>query len=139
MTEFVTVARVEAGKLKIRDLQHFNAGLSKMRDGEVLVTVSKPYAVRSKEQNNFWWGTVIERFSEHTGYSPNQMHDVLKTELIGQHMLIPDFGGVIVREITIPGSTRKMSTVQFSELIEKAQAFGAELGLYVPSPNEVEP
>lgn len=136
VTEFVTGCRLERGKLKIRDLDHFNAGLASMRDGEYLLTVAKAFATRSPQQNNFWWGVVIERFCEKLGNTPKAMHDILKTELIGEHYLIPDMNGVIVREVTIPGSTAKLTTVKFSELIENAQAFGAELGINVPNPGE---
>jgi hypothetical protein len=40
---------------------------------------------RSLSQNSYYWGIVVAMLAEAAGYSPEEMHDALKFELLRVH------------------------------------------------------
>lgn len=138
--EFVTVARLEAGKLKIRDLQHFNAGLAAMKDGEVLVTVAHPKATRSSRLNRLYWAGYIGPFSEHTGYTPMEVHEYLKQRFLSaqaKRLVIADAQGEVRDDAKIPAITTSTLTEQeFKDYLRNIEALALDLGVLVGSHRE---
>lgn len=128
----VYTGRIVKGKLHVKAWKALG-----LRDGPVVITVERARATRSLAQNAFWWSAVVPAFAEHCGYTPMEMHEVLKQELLPQirELVNPKTGEV--KEHIIGGSTRKLNKLEFCELIERAQQLGSEMGIYIPSPNEV--
>lgn len=93
------------------------------------VTIREPKKSRSINQNKYYW-TLVNILSPHTGYSPDDLHDVLKVKFLG------------VREIQFKGntyliakSTAGLTTKEFTEYLDKVHALGLELGVTLPQPN----
>lgn len=83
---------------------------------------------RSKQQNNYYWGVVIEILANEFGYTKDEMHDTIKF--------------IFMRE-EIPGkpihvkSTTELDTKETEELYEKIRIWSAtNYGIYIPLPNE---
>jgi hypothetical protein len=132
----VASATVQGGKLYIRNRRAFDQQIAQMREGwEIELTVKRRRATRSIEQNRYYWGVVVELISEHTGYTPDEMHDVLKALFIPKRLALQDGNGVVQNEIVIGGSTRTMNKLEFGDYIESIRRWAAEtLDVVIPDP-----
>lgn len=135
--DFVTTGAVEGGKLLLRNRKAFNEALSSMKDGEVLVTVARARATRSLSQNAWYWGVIVELISEHTGYTPDEVHELLKAKFIPKKLAVQDGNGEIKGEFVIGGSTQKLNKLTFGEYCEAIRQWAAQdLDIVIPDPVE---
>ena len=135
MIEFYEVGgTVKDRKLVLtrRERWNLNRALTQFKDGPVTLRIEIEQRKRSHAQNRFWHGIVIPLFAEHCGNSLAEMKDALSLELIPRTVHALDG-----TEKTIPGHTSSLSVEQFNDLIARAQQLGAEMGIYIPDPNEV--
>jgi hypothetical protein len=134
MTEVVTTGFVEKGHLTIRNREAFRGQLRHLR-GEVVVTVERKHAIRSLEQNAYWWGVCVHLVSEHTGYTPNEVHELTKQMFLPKKLCFTDDNGVVKGEYVIGGTTTRLNKIQFGEFIEAFRRWAAEdLGVIIPDP-----
>lgn len=130
-----TTGTVRKGRLEIRRRKDFAAGLKRMRDGEVAVTVMPLKASRSGQQNRWYWGVIVELLSEHTGYTPDEVHEVLKAKFLPKRLAVADGNGAIRGEFVIGGTTTKLDKIAFGEFCEAVRRWAAEdLGVVIPDP-----
>ena len=135
--DVVTTGAVEGGKLLIRNRKAFAEGLSSMKDGEVIVKVERVRATRSLNQNAWYWGVIVELISEHTGYTPDEIHELLKAKFIPKRLAVAKGNGEIVDEFVIGGTTMKLNKVEFGEYCENVRRWAAEtLDVVIPDPQE---
>ena len=118
------------------DWNHFLDYLLNLRGkGKLTVTIQKYRKKRSQDANAYYWACVVQPLAEHTGYTPNEMHD----ELLGTY-----YGW---EQRTIKGHTREYprrrsttpqvaDTLDFMGLIQTGQAVAAELGVRLPDQEE---
>ena len=134
----VATAVVDGGRLKIRNRRLFDAEIASLRDGwEVQIAVKRLRATRSLEQNAYYFGVVVQLLSQHTGYTPDEIHDLLKAKFIPKRLAVCDGNGVIQDEIVLGGSTRKMNKLEFGEYIDSIREWAAEtLDLVIPDPDK---
>lgn len=112
--------------------------ISTFKDGTKLdVIIRKHSSKRSNEQNAYYWGVVIPILADYFGHdNPEDMHEDLKLKFNPvQSKLNP--------EITIGGTTTKMSTVDFysadDSYVERICRWAAgEYQIYIPPPKRVE-
>lgn len=136
MADFSTTGRVEGFVLKLRNRKAFDAALQKLEGKEVIVGISRARANRSLNQNAWYWGVIVELLSEHTGYTPDEMHEALKAKFIPKRLAIQDGNGVIKDDLVIGGSTTGMNKSEFGEYCESIRRWAAEdLGLDIPDPS----
>jgi hypothetical protein len=136
VSDVVTTGSIRKGRLDLRNRKAFNASLKRMRDGEVLVTVEKIKAARSQQQSRWYWGVIVELLSEHTGYSPDEIHEVLKAKFLPKKLAVSDGNGEIVDEFVIGGSSARLDKNEFSEFCESIRRWAAEdLGVVIPDPD----
>jgi hypothetical protein len=137
----VASAEVKSGKLYIRNRRAFDDQIARLDERwELEVTVKRQRATRSQQQNRYYWGVVVHLLSEHTGYTPDEMHEFLKMKFIPKTLAVCDGNGVIVDEFVIGGSTREMNTIQFGEYVEEIKQWAAqELDVVIPDPDEDAP
>ena len=137
-TDVVASAAVKNGRLILHNRRAFDQAISQFRDGaEVEIEVTIRRTTRSQQQNRFYWGVLVHLLSEHTGYTPDEVHEFLKMKFIPKRLALSDHNGEITDEFVIGGSTRKMNTVQFGEFMDECRRFAAEaLDVYIPDPNE---
>lgn len=131
-------AEIRSGRLFIRNRKAFDAQIAQLREGwELEVTVKRQRATRSQQANRFYWGVVIHLLSEHTGYTPDEVHDFCKMKFIPKRLAVQNGNGVIQDEFVLGGSTREMNTVDFYEYVDAIRQWAAEeLDVVTPYPDE---
>ena len=129
-------ATIKKGKLELVNKEQFDMHLLTLPE-EVYVTVKsiKERENRSNQQNRYYWGCVIKLFSEHLGYTADEMHEILRVKFL----LRPVFVMKNLDTVCIPKSTTSLTTVEFEEYITSIREWASiEFGCYLPIPNEVE-
>jgi hypothetical protein len=135
VSEIVATGLIRKGRLEIRQRQRFAESLKRMRDGEVLVTVQRVRAARSLQQSRWYWGVIVEAISEHTGYTPDEIHDVLKAKFLPKRLAVTDGNGEVKGEFVIGGTTTTLDKLEFGEYCESIRRWAAEdLGIVIPDP-----
>lgn len=100
------------------------------RDGkDVMVRFARPVKVRSNNQNRLYWGVYLAALAEHTGHTPEELHDVLKA------MFLPrEFVTIGKLEIEVVKSTTKLTTDEFAKYLTQIEAWcNQELGIRLPT------
>lgn len=88
---------------------------------------AKPKKSRSNQQNRYYWGVVCKLVSDHTGYMPEEVHQIMAEKFLSYEK----DGRVFTR------STTKLKTAEFEDYMEKCRRWAAmELQVYIPLPNE---
>ena len=135
MTEIVTTARVQRGKLTVRAWNRVQRQLERSKDGEYVIRIERRHAHRSQQQNRFYWGVCVHLVSEHTGYDPDEVHQLAKQMFLPKTLALADGNGEVVGEYVLGGSTTKLNTVEFGEFIERFRRWAAEmLDVVIPDP-----
>ena len=133
--EVVTTGFVRKGRLEIRQRKGLQESLKRLADGEVLVTIARVKAARSTQQNRWYWGVIVDLLSEYTGFTPDEMHEVLKAKFLPKKLAVADQNGVIRGEYVIGGTTTKLDKVEFGEFCESVRRWAAEeLDVIIPDP-----
>lgn len=133
----VATAQKKGGRLWIRNRRSFDEQVAKLDERwELEVTVTRLRATRSPQANRFYWGVVIEALSQHTGYTPEEMHDLCKAQFLPKKLAVCDGNGEVVGEYVLGGSTRQLKTNEFYEYVERVRQWAAELDCYIPDPSE---
>jgi hypothetical protein len=136
VSEVVTTGFVRKGRLEIRNRKRFTGELSRMRDGEVLVMITKKHATRSAQANRYYWGVVVELLAQHTGYTPEEIHEILKARFIPKKLSVANGNGEIKGEFVIGGTTTSMNKLEFGEYITSIRQWAAEeLDVVIPDPD----
>lgn len=89
----------------------------------------KPYKKgRSGRQNKLYW-SLIGIIAKELGYDTDDLHTAIKVRFLGTTEKF-----VAGQLVTIPKSTRTLNTKEFTDLIDKIYALGAEMGVRLPVP-----
>lgn len=125
---------VRKGRLRIVRSDVFAAQLSELRDGPVELRVSRQRATRSTSANARYWVGIVAPIAEHTGYSPEEIHEILKAKFLPKRLAVQDGNGEIRGEFVIGGTTTTLTPADFSEYCDRAERWAAEdLGVRFPS------
>jgi len=105
-------------------------------DGPVTLTVARPQATRSQQANAYYWAVVVQALADHTGYTPDEMHDVLKVKFLPKAVALNAANGRVVGDFVIGGSTTALLSFQFSDYIEQIRQWAFEaLDCDIPPPD----
>jgi hypothetical protein len=121
----------DQGKLSLYHPDIFKREVKRLAGKRVDVTVKQHRETRSSQANRYYFGVVIKLIAEHCGYEPDEMHEVLA------------FRFLRIEDDPITGSPRrkrtpKTNTKEFADYVDQCIRFGAELGVVIPLPHEVE-
>ena len=107
------------GKLHLNSVEHARMRelLTRMR-GRIEIVIRRRVCDRSYDQNRYYWGVVLKLISDHTGHTPQELHEQFKTRF-----------GV--------SSTAELSTKAFTEYIERICALAATENIVIPEPDQV--
>ena len=122
-------ATIENGKFNFSEPSKFRDHVAKFSGQEIAVSVTKWRKPRSDNQNSYYWGCVIELLSEHSGYTPDEMHEALKQLFLTDKTL----------QIPKVKSTTDLNTLEFEEFLSKVRIWASvELQCNIPLPREYE-
>lgn len=132
-TECVTGGFVNRGRLKVRVTPDFTRALQSFHDGPVTVRIERKRATRSTQANRLYWGVYVATLSEYTGFTPDEMHEVLKAKFLPKRLAVCDGNGEVVDEYVLGGSTTKLDVVEFGDYLAAIQAWAQDLGIEIPT------
>lgn len=91
--------------------------------------------LRSNQQSRYYFGVVVDILSNHTGFTPEEMHEILKHKFLRDWKKIKTVNGVF--EYVYTKSTTILSTAEFENYLAKIREWAAiELNCQIPEPNE---
>jgi hypothetical protein len=113
--------------------QIFSEELKSLK-GDILIEVSENRGTRSNQQNKYYWSVVCGLISEHTGYTPEEVHNFYK------ELFLTDKKEVIIGKdklVIEQATTTKLTTKEFEEYCENIRRHAStELSVSIPEPNE---
>lgn len=123
---------------QITNKQVIRKAFEALKDGRFKVTIESNNH-RSNDQNSYYWSGVIPLVKDgliEVGYreinSNEETHDLMKYMFLKKQIVNEQTGEVIE---TI-GSTTKLTTIEFSDYIDRIAQFSAEyLSVVIPPPN----
>lgn len=104
------------GKLTEKDQQSLQVILSRFT-GTVAITVQDYKRIRSSKQNRAYWKLLEILADMHKDYSAPQYHEIFKCAFLPRAIV-----KVGNREVEVIGTTKKLSTVQFSDYLERIRS-----------------
>ena len=116
---------VSNGKFHVDDRSALNRALVAFEGKPLTVTLERKRSIRSRNQNDWYWSVVIGLFAEHCGYEPDELHEALKWRFLKIHT---DKGLEMCR------STTDLSTVEFTQYVDRVRQLAAEMGCVIPDP-----
>ena len=122
--------QISEGKLPSEDSLNIKKYLRSL-SGYITITIERSKKIRSNRQNKYYFGVCVDLISEHTGFSREEVHELLKYKFLGLKEI--EIGGK--KEILI-NSTTKLSTQEFENYLEQIKQWSAELGIILPDPNQ---
>jgi len=120
---------IQEGKIKLENAPRFHSLIASLAGEQIELILRKHKSRRSNSQNSWYWGCIVPLLAEHCGYDAEEMHEALKHKFLRIH---DD------SELPTVRSSAKLTTAEFTEYVEKCRRLGAELGVYIPNPGEVE-
>jgi hypothetical protein len=134
--ELYATARIVRGRIKVRDWNRILDQIATMRDGEVNIRITRAYATRSPEANAWYWSQVVGLVAKHTGYTPDEIHQIYKAKFLPKALAFTDGNGEIVGEFVLGGSTAKLNIPEFYDYCERIREWAAdELDVVIPDPD----
>lgn len=124
---------INEGKLHVNMREAFRIHLARLEGRPVDIVVRLQKKKRSNQQNRYYWPVIVGMISEHTGHTPDEIHEFLKVRFN------PYWIEIDGEKTRVGLSTTELSTVQMEEYQSRIRTWaGTELGLYIPVPNECE-
>lgn len=105
--------------------------LTKLEGKKVMVTIQVEKSKRSLDQNALYW-FWLNIISNDQGNTANELHDIFR-----RLFLPPIFIEYKGQKIKVPRSTTELSISEFSEYLERVNQEAAELGIVLPTPQDV--
>ena len=134
MNRVAVTGNIKGGKLEILDKEGFRREVaSTFKDDAIVdVIIEKQSKNRSNRQNKYLWAVCYKLIADHTGYTDEEIHEILKYKFLRKHFTVGD------EQYDVGGTTTKLTTVEFEEYTEKIRRWGATLSINIPLPNENE-
>ena len=113
-------------------LFEFRQYIKSLSDGRYYVTVSSKRPSRTNLQNRYYWSVVVKTLSDELGYTPEEMHDVLRYKFLGTSQV--EFSS---EKITRINSTTKLNTTEMEDYMSQIRMWASsEMNIQIPLPNE---
>jgi hypothetical protein len=140
----VRAVRMDAGQLRLSDgtergealARRLLAGaLKHLPDGPYELEVRPFEQTRRARANAYLWAVVYKLIAAESGYTPDQVHELMKVRHNHRLMVDPETG----EEIRVGQTTTKLSVEAFGHYIERVMVDGAEWwGVSFPEPRASE-
>jgi hypothetical protein len=126
--------KVDAGKLVLDEPARWRGLVARHTGHRVWLTLERERKGRSVKANAYYWGVVLRTIAHWCGHTDDELHDYFKDKFLPKRELLLPTG----EEMPVSGSTRILSTDEFSEYVSKVKLWAAEQGVHVPEPDEVD-
>jgi hypothetical protein len=94
-------------------------------------------ATRSQQANRYYWGVVLEGLSDYTGYTPEELHELMKCKFLPKDKAFTNGNGIVIESYVIGGSTTELDTQAFSDYVNKIRDWASSaLNCYIPEADE---
>jgi len=131
----IVQAYVEAGALKVPSKAMMLSALKGWPDCPVSLTIEVFEETRRACQNRWLWGVLYKEIASETGYSVDDVHELMKIRHNSKTVVDPGTG----EEVKIGLTTTTLKVGEFSIYIEKVMLDGAEwCGIIWPEPRTSE-
>lgn len=120
---------IENGKLVLDNARWFKGMLQQFDNTPVVLTLERKKNSRSKEQLGYLWGVVYPLISQHTGHTPEDLHDIFKSKFLRNKRVWR--GG----DMIVVGTTSSLSSNEMAEFITNIIVEAGELSIAVPPPD----
>lgn len=120
-------------KVAIVNERYYHHLVNKFEIGEeVWITIENKKSHRSGNQNRLYW-LYLTTIAEYTGHTEEELHDYCKqTYLPKRHLILQG------KEVSLIGSTAKLSKGEFVEYTFHVQTFAESLGIKLPNPADLD-
>ena len=120
-------------KGRLVDKESLNNALKYFEGKEVDVIIKLHSSRRSNQQNKYYWAVIVKLISDHTGFTSDEVHEILLDKFAEKKEL------KIGDEIHfVADRSHKMKTDAFERYTEQIRIWAAsELGVVIPLPNEI--
>ena len=126
----------DVGRLHLDNRPAFDQQIKALAGKRVVVTVEEYQRTRSLRQNAFYWSVCVHLVSEHTGYEPEEVHELAKKMFLPKRVTVRRKNGRLCGRFTIGGSTTNLKVDEMQEFIDRYKRWAAqELGVVIPDPN----
>lgn len=97
-------------------------------------TCHRPFTKgRSNQQGRYYFGVVVKAISEHTGFTTDETHEILKSKFLPTMKTFNDMVFKVSR------STTSLTTKQMEEFLSQVRIWASsDLQVFIPEPNESE-
>lgn len=135
------VVRSPAGtRLVFDNGTQWKVALSDRVGERVTLTIDKFKDRRSVRANAYYWGVVLKLIAEHSGHTPQDLHDALSEKFAPgeqkQMEFVNTFTGEIEELTTDSRRTSKLSMHDFYEYVEHVRVWASEwMGVETPDPD----
>lgn len=113
--------------IKLENRNGFGSLIRRLNNHDIDLALGKHVRKRSTKQNAYYHAVVVNDIAEVAGYLPDEAHDALK------QMFLTDRSD----DNPLPRvrSTKSLTTVEFSEYVDKCVLFAAEFyGIVIEDP-----
>lgn len=119
---------------KGEDKQRFFRILKSLKETRYVIQLKQFRKNRSGNQNRYYWGVVLDILSKDTGFTKDEMHEVLKRKFNPVVKVLKATGESWV----VAGSSAELDTADFETYLEQVRIFAiTELDILIPLPNEI--
>lgn len=143
---YVLTGRLEKGEVRMRNVPKMRAALVRKRDCDVVVTIEKLHAHRSKPQNDYMWAVVVPRIQTTfrkrrivaLNDDPKLVHEFLKAHFMDPELIRTGKirGWITPDGLTIGTSTTDLNKLEFIEYLERIVEHAATAwDTYIPPPD----
>lgn len=124
----IHIAKKTGKTMQLLDKKRFYEVLETLKDGLIEVVIRERKDLRSKRQNDYYWGAYLEIISTDSGSDKKELHQRFTSEFLvsGEKMV---FG----KPVNIIKSTTDLTKQEFSDYIKKIEAL---TGVPAPSTKE---
>ncbi len=112
--------KIKEGKVEIKSFKIFADDIAKCEGKDVLIQVEDKYKIRSEKQNRYYWGVVVRLVSDHTGFEPEEIHQLFKKKFLSYRRKV----NKVVMEFT--KSTTELNWKDFGDYIQKIRDYVRE-------------
>lgn len=124
-------------KLVLNDKPAFDKYGETLNGKDIELVLRERTNQRSINQNSFYRGVVVKLTSEHTGHTPDEVHEIFKRMFLTKWITLKT--KTEEKEILITQSTTVLTTKEFGIYIDSIVHFASvDLGLYIPTAGEVD-